>query len=415
MDGLTVSFHEDLVNELDTLIRNYFTVVKVAYQPLPPQRTEIKFPYIPIYEIIYRSDISSNLSTVHDILSSMGFVPMLRSNANLPDSRRLLFIFPLSQKQGIMEKPIVPVLLAGATVLSLLFVGLLLSLSFVGIQQGNFWSLSTFEEIILLLQSFSLSDLLSTITMSGIYTVGLMAILGVHESGHILASRKHGVKATLPYFIPMPFGFGTLGAFIMQKSPIKDRDSLFDLGISGPLSGFLVALPVTFVGLILSYPIPIESIPQESAGNIPWIMPIFIIFSQIIWALPSDYTLVLHPLAFAGWIGFLVTALNLFPIGQLDGGHVARSIVSERNQRYLSFIAAVIMIILGFWLMALLMYFLFSPRHVGPADDVKPISTTKAFIGLGLALIMFILCLPIPTVGLNLLLNVFTGLAPFLG
>ncbi len=157
----------------------------------------------------------------------------------------------------------------------------------------------------------------------------LLLILGSHEFGHYFVSRYHRVEATFPYFIPAPTLIGTFGAVIRMKSPIMDRRSLLDIGVAGPLAGLVVSIPALFIGLALSEIVP--SVPEEgiSLGN-------SILFSLLVravhGAVPAEINLVLHPVAFAGWIGLLVTSLNLLPVGQLDGGHVIYAVFGRRQQ-----------------------------------------------------------------------------------
>lgn len=155
------------------------------------------------------------------------------------------------------------------------------------------------------------------------YSGPLMGILLTHEMGHYLAAKRHGIPVSLPYFIPFPFGLGTLGAVISMKGPIKSRNALIDVGAAGPLAGFVVAVIVLVIGLMLS---PVEEIPPGvstiSEGNSIIYMTIkFFVKGEILpWGMRDVF---LSPTALAGWLGFLVTMINLIPLGQLDGGHVA--------------------------------------------------------------------------------------------
>ncbi len=238
------------------------------------------------------------------------------------------------------------------------------------------------------------------------YTVALLAIIGLHEFGHVGASRYHRIEASLPYFIP-GFYYGTFGALIVQRSPPPTRDSLFDLGISGPVVGFLVSVVVVVIGLSIS---PILSPTEltdlmfwlQSIGLAPSGLPTPLLFDWI-WAIitfgiPSGYTAYMHPVAFAGWVGFLITALNYFPIGQLDGGHVSRALVGSRYHRLVSFVGIFVLFIFGYWFMAMIAFFLFAGRHPGPIDDVSPISTWRKIVG-PLSYVMVILLLPPLTMG----------------
>jgi hypothetical protein len=237
------------------------------------------------------------------------------------------------------------------------------------------------------------------------YTIAILAIIGLHEFGHYGTSRLHKIEASLPYFIPGLY-YGTFGALIVQRSPPPNRDSLFDMGISGPVVGFIVAIFVVIMGLWLS---PILS-PAEYASLVSYLeanqfalasLPTPLLF-DFIWGLmtvgvPYGYTAYIHPVAFAGWVGFLITAVNYFPIGQLDGGHVSRSLVGANYHRIVSYAAVFILFIFGYWFMAIIAFFLFSGRHPGPVDDVSPVSLWRRVVG-ALSYLMPVLLLPPLTV-----------------
>jgi membrane-associated protease RseP (regulator of RpoE activity) len=167
-----------------------------------------------------------------------------------------------------------------------------------------------------------------------LFSIPLMTILFAHEMGHYLTARRYGVESTLPYFIPAPIFIGTFGAFIRMRTPPRTRRAMFDIGAAGPWAGFILALAATVVGLKLSKVTPLDSsIGGIELGN-----------SMLFWGLsrsilgvdPNAVEIVLHPLAWAGWVGLLVTALNLMPVGQLDGGHVVYSLLGARWHRLIS-------------------------------------------------------------------------------
>jgi membrane-associated protease RseP (regulator of RpoE activity) len=164
-----------------------------------------------------------------------------------------------------------------------------------------------------------------------VFAVPLLAILVTHEMGHWLQARKHGVDASLPYFIPLPLPpLGMLGAVISMRGRIKSRDALFDIGASGPLAGMAVALPVLAWGLRLS---TIEPIPPHGVDEGQSIL--YLLMKRVVLGpIPHGYDVFLHPTAFAGWAGLFMTMLNLVPVGQLDGGHVAYALFGERQDVY---------------------------------------------------------------------------------
>jgi membrane-associated protease RseP (regulator of RpoE activity) len=167
------------------------------------------------------------------------------------------------------------------------------------------------------------------------YALALMAILSIHELGHYIAARFYKVRATLPYFIPVPFFLGTFGAFIQMRSPVPHRKALFDIGIAGPMAGLLVTLPLLMWGLAHSEVVPLS----DASGllNFQSLNPRFSLLLTVLskWALGSELTakmaIHLHPVAVAGYIGLVITAFNLMPVGQLDGGHIIHAMFGQRT------------------------------------------------------------------------------------
>lgn len=233
--------------------------------------------------------------------------------------------------------------------------------------------------------------------VSGIsYAAALMAILGSHEMGHYLASKYHGVKATLPYFLPAPHYFGTFGAFIRMQSPVPDRKSLFDIAVAGPLAGFAVAVPITLWGVSHSRFVPAPSGAQFGLGPSLLFLGIY---RLTLGFPPGSGGIELHPLATAGWLGFFVTALNLLPIGQLDGGHLIYSLMQKRY-RIVSWVTILVLLPLGYfwpgWIFWAALVSLIGLRHPAPLDSWTPLGKTRRWIGV-LTLVIFLLTFtPVP-------------------
>jgi len=225
------------------------------------------------------------------------------------------------------------------------------------------------------------------------FTIAILVVLGTHEMGHKLTADRRRIEATPPYFIPGPpplfgiLGIGTFGAVIMQKSLPPNKDALFDVGSSGPIVGFILAVIVSMVGLLFS---PIFPITGTEEGFLPPPL-IFLIFSIAVVHLPPNYYILLHPVAFAGWVGMVVTMLNLLPAGMLDGGHVARSLVGGKPRTILTALSILLLIVEGFWPMAFLVLFMSTYRHPGPLDDVSSLSTSRKLLAIVLIAI-FVLC-----------------------
>ena len=189
-------------------------------------------------------------------------------------------------------------------------------------------------------------DIISAVSFS----VALLFILGSHEMGHYYYGKKYGVDITPPYFIPAPpiiSPIGTFGAFIKIKSPISTKKALFDIGIAGPLAGMIATVPVLIIGIKLSSIVKMSEHIEE--GGLVLGTPIIMsIFSDIFYGpMPEGYDLFVHPVAFAGWVGLFVTALNLIPSGQLDGGHITYALFTKRIHRYISLAMIALLIIFG--------------------------------------------------------------------
>jgi membrane-associated protease RseP (regulator of RpoE activity) len=228
------------------------------------------------------------------------------------------------------------------------------------------------------------------------FTTAMLAVLGSHEMGHKITANKKGIEATLPYFIPGPPPFGTFGAVIMQKSLPPNKDALFDVGADGPVAGFIIATIVSIVGLTLLVPAPP---PEGSASlNVPVIWFFLAQLLQGLNLMPQPArgeVLLLHPIAFAGWVGMVVTMLNLLPAAMLDGGHVARSIAGDKPRIVLSVLSILFLVAEGFYPMAFLVLFMSLYRHPGPLDDVSGLSRGRKLLTIGLVAI-FVLCTFLP-------------------
>ena len=204
-----------------------------------------------------------------------------------------------------------------------------------------------------------------------LFTGAIMAILGTHEMGHKLLADKHDVEATYPYFIPGLPPIGTFGALIRQKALPPNRDALFDVGFTGPITGFIIAVIVTFIGIQLSTVVPLD----PDAG----LLPVPLLFQFIVMFFPPSGVgemIQLHPVAFAGWVGMVVTMLNLVPSGMFDGGHVARSLMGNRAHQILSYLGIALLAIV-WWPMAILALFFSMAKHPGPLDDVSKLTTLR--------------------------------------
>lgn len=234
------------------------------------------------------------------------------------------------------------------------------------------------------------------------FSMTLLFILLTHEMSHYIASRIHHVAATLPYFIPAPSIIGTFGAVIKMRPPIPDRRSLIDIGASGPIGGFIIAVIACIVGLHYS---EVRPTGEMQEGLVFGSSLLFNFLSNVVLNVdPAKYDIMLHPVAFAGWIGLLVTSLNLLPIGQLDGGHITYALFGEKHT-LISGSMLPILVILGIkywegWLIwAVLMIFL-GYRHPPVVYPHIQLDRNRKLIG-WIALVIFILTFtPTPVKGL---------------
>ena len=230
--------------------------------------------------------------------------------------------------------------------------------------------------------------------LTALYVISIMGIVGLHEVGHIIACRIHHVEASLPIFIPGIPPTGTFGAVIIQKEPILNRDQLFDIGIMGPLVGFIVSLIVSVLGYSWSEPASlIQFLEVSKVGQTSLVLPpaLFMLLGPYLFPYPNSFTHFLHPVAIAGWTGTLITFLNAFPMSQLDGGHVSRAVLGKEWHSRLSYIMAIIMILAGWWTMAILVVFFLRVEHSGTLDDVSDLSKNRKIAGL-LLIVIFISC-----------------------
>jgi membrane-associated protease RseP (regulator of RpoE activity) len=234
------------------------------------------------------------------------------------------------------------------------------------------------------------------------YSTGIISILLFHEMGHYLMCLRHGVRATLPFFIPFPVlsPFGTLGAVIRMDSRMPDRRALFDIGVAGPLAGLAVTVPVIYFGLKMS------AITEVTGGMVTLgesLLFKWLSFLANAEPLPEGKDIVLHPLAYAGWAGLFVTALNLLPIGQLDGGHILYALLGDRSEPFYRIVLALfalmgiaVLPVFPGWFPFILLLLWFGYRHPPTIDHYTPLDPKRRVIAY-LTFIIFVLSFtPIP-------------------
>lgn len=364
---------------------------------------------------LYREDSEAAYDELATALQSLNVTPVFRmEDEKRADSRHVIYL-----REGVNHakpsNPRINIILLIVTMLSVILAGAIYA--YDGPISGDFWT-----------------DLLASIQNIGpgiSFAVSMMAILLAHEFGHYLAGRYHKANVTLPYFIPFPFSpFGTLGAFIQMKDIPRNRRHLLDIGIAGPLAGVIVAIPILLVGLSLS---PVEALPSfisqaqptsSLEGNsilyllLKWIVKGQMLPAPAVYDIPAPlywlrymftgYPLplggkdvMLHPIAWAGWAGLLVTSLNLIPAGQLDGGHLLYVLMGKKAVKVVPFILGAIFLLgffwNGWWLWAILIFF-FGRVYAEPLDLITPLDGRRKVLAL-IGLIVFILVfIPVPLI-----------------
>jgi Zn-dependent protease len=214
------------------------------------------------------------------------------------------------------------------------------------------------------------------------FTVPLMAILAVHELGHFFMARRRHVAASLPFFIPSIPPLGTFGAFISLRDPMPNKKALLEIGAAGPLCGLALAVPLGIIGLIMTND-GAKLAPQNIGDNVVGIS-FSLIFFWLTQLIPVGGDYLLHPVAFAAWVGILVTAINLLPVGQLDGGHIARALLGNRT-KYLSYGVAAFLVVLSLyftaWIIFAMLVLILGVKHPPPLNDISPLGTKRKIIG----------------------------------
>ena len=236
------------------------------------------------------------------------------------------------------------------------------------------------------------------------YSVALISILGIHELGHYFAAARYKISTSLPYFIPFPFFLGTIGAFVQRKSPVPHRRALFDIAIVGPWAGLLITIPVLLWGFSLSEVVPLqeENVLHFDSLDLRFSFLVAILGKLALGSqLQPEMGLDLHPLAVAGYIGILFTALNLMPIGSLDGGHIVHAVFGQRMALAIGQITRIVSILFAmaynyFWIWAILLWLM--PLIDRPAlNDVTELDNWRDFSGLMTLAVLVIILLPLPT------------------
>ncbi len=353
-------------SKLDGLIASEFKV-KESYLYLG----------IPVFLLEEDQDFEDGIRRIRDNLKDENLIPLLRREQGQVTLR--IHTHRPAAKPDPRRKWIqmLPLLLFFATIVSVAYSGYLNSAGYLHLLK----LLGRLEQNE---QTFMLTSIL-------LYTLSVLCVVGLHELGHLISSWKHKVKSSLPFFIPGPPPFGTFGAVIRQEAPVLNRNELFDLGISGPIMGFLVSFIISLLGLPMSELVSAQELVAVSKTtelvtiSVPysWVVLDSLLFNgRLFLARSPGFELFISPVAFAGWAGFFITFLNAFPIGQLDGGHVSYSLFGSKYHNYISYAAALAMALMGYWVMAVLA--ILTLRSQGPMmlDNITRLDTKRKIASL---------------------------------
>jgi membrane-associated protease RseP (regulator of RpoE activity) len=230
------------------------------------------------------------------------------------------------------------------------------------------------------------------------FSASLLLILGCHELGHYLTARAYGVQVSLPYFVPLPIPpLGTMGAIIRMRSPIPSRKVLFDIGVAGPFLGLAVAVPILVLGLVLSPVKPLTGVILQEGNSLAYLVLKWAIKGSI----PQGADVMLHPMALAGWLGLFVTALNLMPLSQLDGGHIAYAVFGRGFRRVVwIFLGVLVALFLASrwegWLVWMVLALALGLKHPPPLDDLTPLDAPRRWLALVALGLFAALLTPLP-------------------
>ena len=348
----------------------------------PPQRKSLLSRRGQLQSIIaFRGHLQVSPKEGYALLSerfaSLGYTPLLRREDDHEIVSALPAVFSTSTPQRWWINLVLLILTLGTTTL----MGAIM-------EQGEALS----QNPLLFIQQPAM--LLTGIPAS----LTIMGILGIHELAHYFAARRHGLDSSLPYFIPVPLGFGTFGAIIRMRTPWRNRNALFDVGAAGPLAGILVALPLFFLGLLSSPTMPPQpdGMPLGTPLLLRWLENLVYLIKDI----PPDYDIYVNSWTFAAWFGLVVSGFNLLPIGQLDGGHVAYAVLGKWT-KILSILVLTTIGILGIlmwpgWYVWIAFTFLSGWMHPPPLNMLEPLSKGRIALGIIVFLLMVLMFTPAP-------------------
>jgi Zn-dependent protease len=346
------------LDSIETVVKDVMDVYKVEYDTPPPARVR------------YTGRLRIDSELAYDRLDTY-FEPLDFHAMVTTDDENQHVIIALKGRIKPKPRPVWPnAVLFALTLLSLLFVG---TFQATGEASSELWR--------------------------GVpYALSIILILGSHELGHYFAARYHRVNVTLPYFIPMPLGiFGTLGAFIQLREPMRNKKVLFDVGVAGPLAGLIVAIPILVIGLATSNVEPLREDGIVEGDSVLYLASKYLVFGE---RLPNDHEDVfINQLALAGWTGLFITGLNLIPLGQLDGGHVIFTLIGRNAQRlYVPLLAGFFFLSLRneVWIFWTFLLFMLGRVYAVPLDTVTELDKRRRWLGYAAMVIFVLVFVPNP-------------------
>ena len=390
---IPLSKQEVLLNELRQMVAEVMTIEHEAFaepDTLPQVAVAPESRLIASFEGQLTLDseaaydrLDARLATIHHIAAFR----MTAAQPPLPNRPHTIHI--LTGRATPRPRPWWPnLLLFIATLLSLLLVGTTLAISEIA-------------ETNVLEATQVASNLLLELWRGAPYAISLLLILGAHELGHYFAARRHKLAVTLPYFIPLPFisMFGTMGAFIQLRQPMKNRKMLLDVGASGPLIGLIFAVPILFIGLATTRVIPAGGGGVYEGDSLLYAAAKIIIFGHFLPDGRTDVCVNCSQLLWAGWTGLLVTSLNLLPLGQLDGGHVLYALVGEKARKlYFPIMGALFLLVFvtDVWLFWLVLLLLFGRVYATPLDMITPLDSRRRYLAIFTLIVFVLIFIPAP-------------------
>lgn len=369
----------DVADDLGRAISPYFTTQDITTDQ--PEQGYIR------YRGTFIGDLVDTFDSIREQFEHRGYTPMIREDEN---GEPILLAMP-QVFHATPSKWWINLLLFIATIFTTLMVG----------AQELYASAETFGEMFSLMFSAGIMEFIR----AGLpFSFSILLILGAHELGHYFAARYHNVNVTLPFFIPVPppFILGTMGAVILQKEPPKNKRVLFDVGAAGPLAGLVFAIPILLYGLATS-DVNVSTGGGLLEGNsIIYLLAKYIIHGDLFINRGAGRPDVfLNAYAWAGWCGLLVTSLNLLPVGQLDGGHMAYVLFGKNARKFFApvilFLGLVSIIFqTGAWFLWIAMLFFFARSHAQPLDDITPLDPRRRAIAIAVLVLFFLIFTPIP-------------------